>query len=305
MASRPLRLLLVGAHPADVFDQAGGTLAHHAAQGDQVTVVSLTTGVGSHDWELLDEKLSGKKIGDMGKRMKEARGKKLAEVKRACSFLGIEDVRTCDLDDEDEMLTRKLVDTIAHVIREVKPDIFITSHPYEDGGFKMHASVGQAGMYALRKAVITGRDDNLPAHITPAMFFMYPTSSKDSITLGNPFARIDLYVDITDVIEQKVKALDCISSQYYAGEYARKCVETSDGNFGRGGARVPYAEPFQRLNPPVRYTLNVSDSDLERCEGSIEKMVARLSHIGAATMPLAEHQKPATGYIMPKEKYDA
>ena len=37
MASRPLRILMIGAHPSDCFDQAGGTLAHHAAAGDQVT----------------------------------------------------------------------------------------------------------------------------------------------------------------------------------------------------------------------------------------------------------------------------
>ena len=56
MPSRPIQILLVAAHPADSFDQAGGTLAHHVARGDKVTVVIATTGVRSHHWELKDEK---------------------------------------------------------------------------------------------------------------------------------------------------------------------------------------------------------------------------------------------------------
>jgi LmbE family N-acetylglucosaminyl deacetylase len=32
--SDPLRIVSIGAHPADVFDQSGGTMAHHTARGD-------------------------------------------------------------------------------------------------------------------------------------------------------------------------------------------------------------------------------------------------------------------------------
>ena len=54
MASRPIRLLVVGAHPADAFDQAGGTMAHHAAEGDHVSVLIVTTGARSHHWQKLN-----------------------------------------------------------------------------------------------------------------------------------------------------------------------------------------------------------------------------------------------------------
>ena len=47
MPSRNIRLLLVATHPADSFDQAGGTLAHHVTRGDSVTAVIATTGVRS------------------------------------------------------------------------------------------------------------------------------------------------------------------------------------------------------------------------------------------------------------------
>ncbi|MDA0337257.1 MAG: hypothetical protein O2782_19005, partial [bacterium] len=40
--SKPLALLIIGAHPADIFDQSGGTMAHHARRGDRVACCVLT-----------------------------------------------------------------------------------------------------------------------------------------------------------------------------------------------------------------------------------------------------------------------
>ena len=56
MASRPIRILLVAVHPADSPDMACGTLAHHVAQGVQVTAPILTTGVRSHHTELGEQR---------------------------------------------------------------------------------------------------------------------------------------------------------------------------------------------------------------------------------------------------------
>ncbi|MBH05365.1 MAG: hypothetical protein CMJ20_03505 [Phycisphaeraceae bacterium] len=51
--SEHMRVLHVGAHPADAFDHAGGTLANHVERGDEVTIVTLTHGVQSHAWNLI------------------------------------------------------------------------------------------------------------------------------------------------------------------------------------------------------------------------------------------------------------
>src|SRR5690606_33713501 len=47
--SSNLRILVVGGHPADVFDQSGGTMAHHVARGARVYCAVMTTGVRAHD----------------------------------------------------------------------------------------------------------------------------------------------------------------------------------------------------------------------------------------------------------------
>ena len=44
MAREPLRIMAFGAHPPDIIFHAGGTLAKHAARGDEVMAVSLTDG---------------------------------------------------------------------------------------------------------------------------------------------------------------------------------------------------------------------------------------------------------------------
>ena len=51
-----LRLLSIGAHPADIFDQSGGTMAHHVRRGDWVGCVVLTHGARVHDAVISDAK---------------------------------------------------------------------------------------------------------------------------------------------------------------------------------------------------------------------------------------------------------
>ena len=48
MADR-LRILSIGAHPADIFDQSGGTMVHHVERGDHVGCAVLTHGARVHD----------------------------------------------------------------------------------------------------------------------------------------------------------------------------------------------------------------------------------------------------------------
>ena len=52
--SQGLRILVVGAHPADVFDNCGGTIARHTTRGDWVAGVCLTHGVRKHDKEVVE-----------------------------------------------------------------------------------------------------------------------------------------------------------------------------------------------------------------------------------------------------------
>lgn len=303
MPSRPIQFLLVAAHPADSFDQAGGTLAHHVARGDRVTLAITSTGVRSHHWKLRDAKITGRDRDNFEGRAAEAVPEKLKEVREACRIMGFDDVRGLGFDDDDILLTREKVDAIADLIREVKPDVLISHHPFETGGLKMHATIGQATFYAWQIALGYGRGKQKP-HRASVIFFMGSQNyiGNNSLEYAGT-SRADVYIDITDVIDKKVKALDYISSQYYGGAYSRKVAETGNGHFGQH-AGCAYAEVFQRFRPMVRYTLPISDYDLDLVAEPMESVMCRRGEMTGAFVPLPENMVFSSDYRVSKEKYD-
>lgn len=302
MASRPIQILLVAAHPADSFDMAGGTLAHHVAQGDRVTVVIATTGVRSHHWELAEAKRKAGAALDVEEVVTKAAAEKMSEVRTACSILGFGDVRDLGFEDDDILLTQVKVEAIADAIRSVKPDILIAHHPYESGGFKMHGTIGQATIYAWQLVQGAGRGRQ-ERHPVPAIYFMSPMAYMGNNSLEYAgTSRADLYIDITDVIDKKVRALDSISTQHYGGAYARKRAETEDGAYGNN-AYVAYAEQFQRFFPMVRYTLPITDAELDRITESPATHLARRSEVIGGLMPLPGDMLFSDQHRVPREKY--
>ncbi len=303
MASRPIQILIVAAHPADSFDQAGGTAAHHVAQGDRVTALVATTGVRSHHWQLAEEKRRRGSDLNMEERVQAAVEEKLEETRRACRILGFDDLRDLGFEDDDILVTQDKVEAIASAIREIRPDVVITHHPYETAGLKMHGTIGQCTVYASQLASGTGRGTE-QRHVVPAIYFMNPIAYVGSNSLEYASTcRVDLYVDISDVIERKVRALDQIGSQYYGGPYARKRSETSDGAYGQK-ASVAYAEPFQRYTPMVRYTLPVTDAELTANDTAPGETMGRRSEIVGGLMPLEGGDAYTSVHRFAKEQYD-
>ena len=93
--SENLRLLSIGAHPADIFDQSGGTMAHHVARGDWVGCGVLTHGARVHDKVISNDMFHSDQVPDEDelKDMMAARADvKVEEVRRACGILGVEEI---------------------------------------------------------------------------------------------------------------------------------------------------------------------------------------------------------------------
>ncbi|AWT60894.1 MAG: putative N-acetyl-alpha-D-glucosaminyl L-malate deacetylase 2 [Candidatus Moanabacter tarae] len=303
MANRPIHVLLVAAHPADTFDQAGGTLAHHIEQGDTVTCIIATTGVRSHHWELAEEKRQKGASLNVEERVQAAVEEKLEETRRACRILGFDDVRDLGFEDDDILVTQDKIEAIANVIRTVKPDLIISHHPYETGGLKMHGTIGQCTVYASQLARGAGRGTQ-QRHVVPTIYFMNPIAyiGANSLEYAST-CRVDLLVDISDVIERKVLALDQIASQYYGGPYSRKRAETEDGHYGQKG-EVAYAEAFQRFEPMVRYTIPVTDAELMTINLSQESAMGRRSETSGGLMPLSDGMAYSSQYRFTKEQYE-
>ena len=264
-----LRILVVGGHPADVFDHCGGTLAHHTRRGDKVTALALTQGLRIHDvvisekFRFQKEEISPEELENI---IKEREQVKYDEVRRACALFGITDVRFLSYDDKVLQLTTEMIVAVAKVIRDVKPHIVITHYPLENGTIgSHHGNTGKIVMDAISLAGTVDYDDpNTPWRV-PQVFFMNPLEAtiKSSVLASEPSAYCNYYVDITDVVDLKVKALDIMVSQQYEGAYARKHTECWDGKNGHFMG-IAYAEAFITCYPEIGDFLQVSKERLER-----------------------------------------
>ena len=290
----PLTILVVGGHPADTFDHCGGTMAHHVRRGDRVVAVALTHGLRVHDVVIAEELRLQKKSPDPQKLqalMRERAKVKNAELIKALRILGITEVRFLHFDDSILLVTHELVEAMARVIRDVRPQVIVTHYPLEEGGVASHhGNTGKIVLYAIASAGNVSPGDPNPGQRVAQLFFMSPTTASFPwCCLSTQAATFcDYYVDITDVVELKVKALDCMRSQQYRGDYSRRAVEGVDGKNGTY-MRVPYAEAFMRYWPEIGDYLTVSRERLERSNEPEAQMHARTDRFIAPFVELPEN----------------
>ena len=288
-----LNILIVGGHPADAFDNAGGTLCHHAERGDNVTALVLTHGMRVHDVVIAEELRMRETAPDpetLAEMIQERSRVKHHEVTEACEIMGFTDVRFLNFEDSVLTLREDLMQEIAKVIRDVKPDIIITHYPFDNGGITdHHAITGQLVLNAITSAANLWPDDPNPPHRVAQVFFMaIPTGVfRGSCLAGETRCFPDVYIDIADVIERKVRALDKIASQQYSGRYARKAIEATEGHAGFF-MRVAYAEPFIRYRPEILDYLPVSENRLAWANEPEEAMHARMDNLLAHAVPMPE-----------------
>lgn len=282
-APRPLRLLSVGAHPADIFDQSGGTMAHHAARGDYVSCCVLTHGARIHDREVSDRMFHRDEVpeGDeIEALMIERSDHKAQEVRRACDLLGAGEVHFLGIDDSVLQIEDDHVRRLARLLRQEKPDVILTHFPREsDGATNPHAVAGHIVLHAIQLAAAVDPGDRNPPHKVAQVFFFGTGAAhvRRNVWDSEGGYYNDVFIDIEDVVDKKLAALDCLDSQGYAGPYARKRIEASDGAFG-SAARCSYAEGFIRMNHEVHHVLPVTERALDLAAESDHEVIERMSH---------------------------
>lgn len=281
--SEPLRILSIGAHPADIFDQSGGAMAHHVARGDYVGCVVLTHGARVHDAVISDEMFHRDEVpesAELQQLMTERSDVKAEETRRACRILGVEDVYFFGADDAVLRVTDEVVRRLARLLREVRPDLIMTHFPREgDGLTNAHAVGGQIVMHAISLSGAVDPGDRNPPHKVSQVFFFGTGAAAVPRTVWQSEGGYynNVFIDITDVIDKKLACLDCLVSQGYDGLYARKRIETSDGAFGLA-AGVAYAEGFILMNAETHYYLPVTDYALKSARASDHELIVEQSY---------------------------
>ena len=266
-----MKIMAVVCHPADAVDHAGGTLCLHSQKGDAVTVVVCTHGVDSHDYRR-SESLKKQRAAVADK--KTAVRKKEAEVRKGLAILGVTDVRFLRLADDYVSVTRELVEAIATELADVQPHLLLLHNPTEELGFA-HTDTAVAALKAISvankpRAAKKPRSRSFPAQV----FFMTMYGHTNQL-VSEGMRHGDVLVDITSVVDRKVQAMDCLDSQYYRGDLARKCIEITNGRMGLHWC-VPYAESFQTLYPGVYSHLPANDYLLHHAAAPLSQQLKRL-----------------------------
>lgn len=205
-----MNILVIAPHPDDEAIGCGGSLCLHAARGDRVSAVFLTSG------ELGLKNLPREKSWAVRE----------AEARNAAKILGIESLHFLRLPDwnvgDDAPGAAK---ALCSVLKNEKPELIYLPHP--DDGHPDH----QATLPTLRAAL------NAAGFGAPEL---------RGYEVWTPLVAHDVVQDITAVMPRKLRALRAHRSQLEEFDYVR-AVRGLNAFRGALAAKCDYAEVFHTL----------------------------------------------------------
>lgn len=208
-----LRIVCVGGHPDDPESGCGGTLAKFAASKHSVTIIYLTRG----------------EAGISGKSHEESASIRSREAEQACSILKAKPIFAGQIDG-DTVLNNEWVNKVQQLIEHEMPDLVFTHWPIDSHKDHQIASILTIQSWIRAK-------DKFDLY-----FFEVCTGEQTMI-----FKPTD-YVDISDVQEQKKKAVYCHTSQDPPSIYG--CGHAAMEDFRGREIGVKAAEAFVRMRGP-------------------------------------------------------
>ncbi len=256
------RLLLVHAHPDDESIGTGATMAHYAATGAHVTLVTCTLGEEGEIHVPALAQLCAAEADQLG-------GYRIGELAAACAALGVTDHRFLGgagryrdsgmmglaTNEHPRAFWQADLDTAAgylvEVIREVRPQVLVT---YDPDGFYGHPDHIQAHRVAMRAVELAAAEGIAPAKVywtamprsvLDAGLETFTESSDnpfagiesaDELPFGTPDAEIAARIDGTDRHAAKEAAMRAHATQIPANSWLYSIA----GNFGGEFMGVEY-----------------------------------------------------------------
>jgi len=188
-----LRIIAFGAHPDDCELKAGGVAAKWAAQGHHVKFVSVTNGDIGH-WKMAGGPLARRRT---------------AEVQKAARILGIA-TEVLDLHDGELEPTLPNRRTITRLIRQWGADLVLVHRPNDYHPDHRYTSIlVQDAAYMVTVPFFC---PDVP-YLTKNPVFLY---YSDNFQRPAPF-RPDVVVDLDDIMDKKLAAVDVLESQFLEG----------------------------------------------------------------------------------------
>jgi LmbE family N-acetylglucosaminyl deacetylase len=219
-----MNILALGAHPDDIEGLGGGTLLKYKAQGGKIFIALTTSGnIGSNLHEVREEIAA----------IREQEQLEAAKMYDA-------QVRFLRYDDEGLQDTLETRRAVLNAMRWAEPDVIFTHFPGDP-----------STDHAVTSKLVSEMILSLPAKLVPAD--EPPVEKKPSVFFWDTAAGIDflpeVYVDISEVIDQKIEALAKHKSQYaWMGVFERDNLSDfcrTLAKFRGSQAGYRYAEGFR------------------------------------------------------------
>jgi bacillithiol biosynthesis deacetylase BshB1 len=215
-------ILAIAAHRDDVELTCGGTLLSAAAQGRRTAIIDLTAG----------------EAGTRGSAEVRAR-----EAERAAEILGVAARENLGFPDAGLVNTPETRAKVAVAIRRFRPRIVIAPAAY--GRHPDHRVAGELIRDAAFIAGLAKVEPTVPVH--------RPFKVVHTLTYREDPVKPTFIVDISDVFERKVQAIQCYSSQFEGVKQAGEVYPNGDplleivrhqaAHYG-SQIRTRYGEPF-------------------------------------------------------------
>jgi len=232
MAERAIeRVMVITAHPDDSEFGAGGTVARQVKEGREVTYVIVTNGnKGSGDRTMTSERLVGVRQ---------------SEQRNAARVLGVERVEFLGYEDGEVEDTRDLRRDVTRQIRKWRPDLVITMQPMRTKNlYASHRDHRTTASVVLDCVYPLARD-----HLSfPELMPEYEPHKVREVYLMQ-WDKPDLVVDISEVMDLKIKALACHQSQFQNFSDVEARVREWAAGVGKR-KRYAFAEAFDHIVLP-------------------------------------------------------
>jgi 4-oxalomesaconate hydratase len=230
--------LVISAHAADFVWRCGGAIALHQKLGYEVTVACLSYGERGESARLWKE----------GKTLDEVKANRRAEAENAAKALNVHDIQYFDLGDYPLVVDRDAKLKLVDLLRAVQPS-FMMSHSRYDPYNTDHMYTTEVAMEVRMIAQAWGHNPGEKVLGAPQLYLFEPHQTEQ---MG---WKPDVFLDITEVWDQKRAAIECMEGQHHLWDYYTNVAQNRGNHFRRnsggqaGGRAARYAEGFQSVYP--------------------------------------------------------
>jgi LmbE family N-acetylglucosaminyl deacetylase len=210
-----MQILIFAPHPDDEVLGCGGTIAKYTRRGDDVIVCYITAAY-PPDWT------------------EEFLQKRAEEIRRSNEILRISGNYTLNYPTArlDTIPQKEINDSLSRIVQNVRPDIAFLPHRGDLN--KDHRIVHDAGLVALR-----------PLAHRCSKILVYETLSETEWGPGTGTFEPQLYVSISDTVQEKIQAMEAYGSELkeYPHPRSREGILTLSRKRG-SEILAEYAESF-------------------------------------------------------------